>query len=80
MPSSMISNNKQSREMTNHVVISNATMISSFKMRDVNEIDTMCRNSLSKRMRDMIIMAAPSKHRIMRGYFDKVTITYLDID
>jgi alkylhydroperoxidase/carboxymuconolactone decarboxylase family protein YurZ len=42
-----------------HVVISNATMISSLRMRAVNDIDTICRNSFSNRTRDMIIIAAP---------------------
>jgi hypothetical protein len=42
-----------------HVVISSATMMSSFKMSAVNEIETMLRNSFSNRMRDMIMMAAP---------------------
>ena len=44
-----------------HVVISRATMKSSLRMRAVNEIDTMCRNSFSKSTRDMIIIAAPSE-------------------
>ena len=44
---------------TYHVVISRATMKSSLRMRAVNEMDTMCRNSFSKRTRDMIIIVAP---------------------
>lgn len=44
---------------TYHVVISKATMISSLRIRAVNEIDTIWRNSFSKRTRDMIMMAAP---------------------
>lgn len=43
-----------------HVVISNATIISSFKIRAVNEIETICRNSFSKRTRDIIMIAAPA--------------------
>lgn len=43
-----------------HVVISIATMKSSLRMRAVNEIDTMCRNSFSKSTRDMIMIVAPS--------------------
>jgi hypothetical protein len=35
-------------------------MKSSLRMRAVNEIDTMCRNSFSKSTRDMIMIAAPS--------------------
>jgi hypothetical protein len=42
-----------------HVVISNATMMSSLRIKAVNEIDTICRNSFSNRMRDTIMMAAP---------------------
>ena len=34
-------------------------MISSLRIRAVNEIDTICRNSFSKRTRDIIMMAAP---------------------
>jgi hypothetical protein len=43
-----------------HVVISRATMKSSLRMRAVNEIYTMCRNSFSKSTSDMIMIAAPS--------------------
>ena len=35
-------------------------MKSSLRMRAVNEMDTMCRNSFSKSTRDMIMMAAPT--------------------
>jgi hypothetical protein len=42
-----------------HVVISRATMISSLMMRAVKEIDTIFKNSVSKRTRDIIMMAAP---------------------
>ena len=34
-------------------------MKSSLEMRAVNEIDTMCKNSFSKRARDMIMIVAP---------------------
>ena len=44
-----------------HVVISRATMKSSLRMRAVNEIDTMCRNSFSKRTKDIIMIVAPSR-------------------
>ena len=47
------------KSVTDHVVISNATMISSFRIRAVNEMATMFKNSFSNRTRDMIIMAAP---------------------
>ena len=47
------------KSKTDHVVISNATMISSFRIRAVNEMATMFKNSFSNRTRDMIIMAAP---------------------
>ena len=42
------------------VVISKATMISSFKMSAVNEMETMFRNSFSNRIKDMIIIADPT--------------------
>ena len=47
------------KSVADHVVISNATMISSLRIRAVNEIATMFKNSFSNRTRDMIIMAAP---------------------
>ena len=47
------------KSKTDHVVISNATMISSFRIRAVNEMATMFKNSFSNRTRDMIIIAAP---------------------
>ena len=34
-------------------------MKSSLRMRAVKEIDTMCRNSVSKSTKDMIMIAAP---------------------
>ena len=40
------------------------TMKSSLKMRAVNEMDTICRNSFSKSTRDIIMIAAP------RGLYD----------
>lgn len=47
------------RKKAHHVVISTATIISSFKISAVNEIDTILRNSVSKSNRDMIMMAPP---------------------
>jgi hypothetical protein len=44
---------------TYHFVISNATMMSSFKINAVNEIATMFKNSFSNRTRAMIMIAAP---------------------
>lgn len=41
------------------VVISNATMMSSFKTSEVNEMETMLRNSVSKSTRDTSMIAAP---------------------
>ena len=35
-------------------------MKSSLRIRAVNEMDTMCRNSFSKSTRDMIMIAAPT--------------------
>ena len=46
---------------TYHVVISRATMISSFKTRAVNEMATMFKNSFSNKTNDMIMMAAPGQ-------------------
>ena len=45
--------------VTNQVVISTATMMSSFKTRAVKEMETMFRNSFSKSTRDMIMIAPP---------------------
>jgi hypothetical protein len=47
------------RVETYHVVISKATMMSSLRIKAVNEMDTICRNSFSKSTRDMIMIAAP---------------------
>jgi hypothetical protein len=47
------------KNKTYHFVISNATMMSSFKINAVNEIATMFKNSFSNRTRAMIMIAAP---------------------
>ena len=44
-------------------MISNATMMSSFKTSEVNEMETMFRNSVSKSTRDTSMMAAPFVHK-----------------
>jgi hypothetical protein len=44
-----------------HVVISRATMMSSLRIRAVNEMDTILRNWFSKRTRDMIMIAPPAE-------------------
>ena len=49
---------------THQVVTSKATMMSSLRMRAVNEIETILRNSFSKSTRDMIMMAPPGKDSI----------------
>lgn len=61
MPKSVVENNEKTgtAEETNQVVISNATMISSLRIKAVNDIETMCKNSFSKRTSDMIMIAAP---------------------
>lgn len=46
------------------VVISNATMISSFRMSEVKEMETIFKNSVSKRTRETSIIAAPAFARI----------------
>lgn len=48
-------------ERTNHVVISKATMMSSLRMRAVNDIETMFKNSFSNKINDMIIIADPGE-------------------
>jgi hypothetical protein len=45
------------------IVISNATMMSSFRIKAVNEMATMFKNSFSNRTRAMIIIAAPGMER-----------------
>ena len=42
------------------VVISETTMISSFKTSAVNQIEMMFRNSFSKRIKDFIVIADPA--------------------
>jgi len=49
------------------VVISSATMMSSLMTKAVKEIDTMFRNSVSNKRRDMIMMAAPINITINLG-------------
>jgi hypothetical protein len=46
-------------DKTYHFVISNATMMSSFKINAVNEIATMFKNSFSNRTRAIIMIEAP---------------------
>lgn len=53
---------KKKDESTCQVVISSATIISSLSTRAVNEIETICKNSFSKRTSDMIMMAAPERN------------------
>jgi hypothetical protein len=45
------------------IVISNATMMSSFRIKAVNEMATMFKNSFSNRTRAMIMIAAPGIER-----------------
>ena len=47
------------RRRTNQVVISSATIMSSLRIRAVNEMETMFKNSFSNKRRDMIMIAAP---------------------
>lgn len=42
------------------VVISNATMMSSLMTKAVKEIETIFKNSVSNKTRDMIMMEAPT--------------------
>lgn len=48
-------------------MISNATMISSLMTKAVKEMDTIFKNSVSNKRRDMIIMAAPANMTINWG-------------
>lgn len=66
---------------THHVVISSATIISSLRIKAVNEMETMCRNSFSKRTKDIIMMAAPEAamkfcHRVV----GMIKLTLVDTD
>ncbi|KAG5338798.1 hypothetical protein C0989_006225, partial [Termitomyces sp. Mn162] len=60
MPEQRMRRGVQRNRLAHHVVISNATMMSSFRMRAVKEIETMCKNSFSNSTRDMIMIAAPA--------------------
>jgi hypothetical protein len=42
-------------------------MMSSFRTRAVNDIETMFKNSFSKRIKDIIMMADPGFHGTERG-------------
>jgi hypothetical protein len=53
--------------VTYQVVISKATMMSSFRIRAVNEIATILRNSFSNSSKDMIIMAPPVPNMSTNG-------------
>lgn len=55
-----VNRSKSNVENVSHqVVISRATMMSSFRTSAVNEMETMLRNSFSNRIKDMIIIADP---------------------
>lgn len=62
MPREMLVSVDRTARLSYHVVISSATMISSLRINAVNEIDTMFKNSFSKRTRDMIMIAAPADY------------------
>ena len=50
---------RNSKLTAHQVVISNATMISSFRINAVKEMATMFRNSFSNNRSDIIMMAPP---------------------
>ena len=50
-----------------HVVISKATMMSSFRTSEVKEMETIFKNSVSKSTRDTSMMAAPASVRDVSG-------------
>jgi predicted phage tail protein len=54
------------KERTYQIVISSATIISSFKINAVNEMATMFKNSFSNRTRAIIMIAAPGRKRHVR--------------
>ena len=62
-----------------HVVISSATMMSSLRIRAVNEIATMFRNSFSNNTSDMIMMAAPARTVLDANEPRKCSATHLGI-
>ena len=49
------------------MVISKATMMSSFRTSAVNEMETMFRNSFSNRIKDMIMIADPTSNETPKG-------------
>jgi hypothetical protein len=53
---------KDGTNLTHHVVISSATMMSSLRTNAVNDIETICKNSFSNNTNDIIMIAAPEKH------------------
>jgi hypothetical protein len=61
-------------------VISSATMMSSLRTRAVNDIDTMFKNSFSKRTSDMIMIAAPVSMSISVNKIVKETLTLIQTD
>lgn len=51
------------RSGTHHFVISSATMMSSFRMSAVKEMETMLRNSVSNRSNERIMIAPPTREK-----------------
>ena len=60
----LVSHPNEIRCETYQIVISRATMMSSFRMSAVNEMETMFKNSFSNRIKDMIIIADPIPNQI----------------
>lgn len=60
---------------TYQVVISNATIISSLRTREVKEMDTIFKNSFSNSARDIIIIAAPIV-RLVAGLGNRIAYTH----
>ena len=50
-------------------MISNATIISSLRIKAVNEMDTMWRNSVSNSTSDIIMIAAPNSSSVSTVHF-----------
>jgi len=50
------------KDVSYQAVISKATMMSSFKTSAVNEMQTMFRNSLSNKIKDMTVIADPASN------------------
>jgi hypothetical protein len=65
--------------MLYHVVISNATMMSSFRIRAVKEMETIFKNSFSNNNKDMIMIAAPEGPKVKWCVGPQLTTSFLTL-